>query len=415
MRRVAALLALLFLAASCSRRERANPLDGENPQTGGAPEGFNAIAGASSVSLHWAARPDLPIDGFQLLRFQPGDSLYRLLGPVLANSTSQFIDTGARSGLEYRYRLYYVINSGLGERFAEDVATPGPLHPWVVDAGGGRLIRLSPDGRDVAIQRPGFGESSGLAVTPGLGPVWVSDPISGIVNIVDPGDLLGPRLRGLGQPSTMALDPIDESAWICVSDAVQHFQATGAPGNPASLGTLLQDPEGVATSAQDGALWVVEFAGARVRRYDRGGTPLGGRPLLNPSRVAVDSTSGEGWVTSVASGYVWHLSPALVVLDSLRFQAPFGIALDWRRRTAWIVDPATGELLAINMDTRAVRFRIGGLGAPRDVAVDLASGDVWFVSAATGRAFRYSATGVGLATVGDLGEPAEIRLDPGVQ
>jgi len=415
MRLRPALLALLILAGSCSRRERANPLDGENPRTGGAPEGFNAIAGETSVSLHWNARPDLPIDGFQLLRFEPGDSLFRLLGPVLPNSTSQFVDSGARSGLEYHYRLYYVIRGALGERFAEDLAAPGPLRPWIVDAGGGRLIRLSPDGRDVALQGNGFGESSGLAVTPGLGPVWVSDPLSGIVDIVDPGDLLGPRLRGIPKPSTMALDPIDESAWICdVSGSVQHYLSSGAPASPASI-SLLDDPEGVATSPRDGALWVAEFAGARVRRFGRDGTPLGARALLNPIRVAVDSTNGDGWVTSVASGYVWLLSPALVVLDSLRFQAPFGIALDWRRRTAWIVDPDTGELLAVNMDTRTVRFRIGGLGVPRDVAVDLSRGDAWIVSAATGQAFRYSASGVLLATVGDLGAPAEVRLDPGVQ
>src|SRR5262249_55438937 len=105
------------------------------------------------------------------------------------------------------------------------------------------------------------------------------------------------------------------------------------------------------------------------------GRPLGGLPCLKPIRVAVDSASDEGWVASVASGYVWLLSPALVAIDSLRFRAPFGIALDWRRRTAWIVDPVTGELLAVNMDTRTVRFRIGRLGAPRRLALDLSSGD----------------------------------------
>src|SRR5262249_3893556 len=155
---------------------------------------------------------------------------------------------------------------------------------------------------------------------------------------------------------------------ICdLSGSVEHVQASGAPGNPAALSPQLQDPEGIATSARDGALWVAEFSGARVRRFDRVGTPLGARPLLNPSRVAVDSTTGQAWVTSAASGYVWWLPPAVVVIDSLRFQAPFGIALDWRRRTAWIVDPATGELIAVNMDSHVVRFRIGGLGAPRDV------------------------------------------------
>src|SRR5262249_9720136 len=116
----------------------------------------------------------------------------------------------------------------------------------------------------------------------------------------------------------------------------------------------------------------------------------------------------------VFSGWVWRVAPTLTVLDSLRLQGPLGLALDWRRRTAWIADPVGDELVAIDMDTRAVRFRVPELGAPRDVAVDPARGEAWVVSRPTGSVYRVSPAGDVLGVVGGLGDPAEVRLDPGV-
>ena len=134
MRAVAALLALALtlFAASCSHRERANPLDAANPATGGAPQGFNAIADVALVQLRWVPRADLAIDGFQVFRLAPGDSLYRAITGVIPRDLSQLFDTAVQTGLEYHYRIYYVIGGALGATFAEDVAMTGSVlpHRW---------------------------------------------------------------------------------------------------------------------------------------------------------------------------------------------------------------------------------------------------------------------------------------------
>jgi len=70
-------------------------------------------------------------------------------------------------------------------------------------------------------------------------------------------------------------------------------------------------------------------------------------------------------------------------------------------------------LVAVNMDTRLERFRVVGLGNPWDVTVDFASGDAWVVARGSARAFRISATGKQLTSVPGLGDPFQIRLDPG--
>ena len=419
MRAVVALLALAVVvtAASCSRRERANPLDAANPNTGGAPQGFNAVADAASVELSWVARPDLAIDGFQIFRLAPGDSLYRALTGVLPLSLSQFLDATALPGVEYHYRIHYVIGGEIAANWAEDVAMPGPLSPWVVDPDRGRLMRLSPDGRDIAVARTGYGSVSALAVTPGHGPLWVADELAGTLDVLDPSGFLGPRIRTVSHPAAIAIDPLNGNAWVTdrnsSNGAVFHFQPSGSIALPASIGSLV-DPVGIATDPNDASLWVTEFAGGRVRHYQQNGFPAGLRALLSPSRVAVDSTNHEAWVTSISSGWVWRLSPALTVLDSLRLQSPVGVALDWRRRVAWICDVDGDALVAIDMDTRAERFRIGGLGNPWDVAVELSTGEVWVVARGSARAWRLSPSGHVLAFVPGMGDPFAIRLDPGL-
>lgn len=418
MRRVAALLALALLALAgpgCSRRERANPLDAANPASGGAPEGFNAIADFQAVRLVWRARTDLPIDGFQLYRLEAGDSLFRPLDSVQPARSSSFLDIGPANGLEVRYRIAYVIDGVVSGRVAEDAAVPGPVRAYVGDAQGGRLLQLSPDGRDITAARSGLGEPFSVAATPDFGPVWVADQFSGIVTIIDPTARGDVQLPGLGAPFTIALDPFDGSAWISdLLGKVHHYQASGAPaaGNPINL---LQGPRGVATSARDGSLWVAETQGSRLRRYSRTATPLGALPLPLPSRVAVDSLTGDAWVTSFDTGKLWRVSSALVLQDSLFVTGPIGVALDWRRRTAWVAEASAGNVAAIDMDTRAVRFRLRGFAGPVDVAVDLDRGDVWIVARDAGRVYRYSASGVLLGSVGGLGEPWEVRLDRGAR
>ncbi len=410
-----AALALALLLDSCSGRERSNPLDAANPTSGGAPQGFNAIAGFVSARIVWTPRPDLAIDGFRLYRKAPFDADFVPLAGLQPPSSSTYFDGGLIDGLDYRYRLYFVTQGALSARYAEDVATPGRLRAWTADAAGGRLIQLSPDARDVISVRDGFGAVYSLAVTPDHGPLWIPDNLSGAIRIVDPVNFTAVTVNGFAQqPFTTALDPLDGSAWVCdLTGQVVHLSPSGAPAGR-SLPLLLQ-PAGIATDADSGEVWVTELAGNRVRRYLRDGTPNGARAISSPSRVATDSLTGDGWVTSFTTGRVWRIRQDLLELDSLRLQGPIGVALDWRRRTAWVADALAKELVAIDMDTRAVRFRISGFGEPRDVAVDLDRGEAWVVDRTAGTVYRVSPTGTLLGAASGLGNPHEVRLDRGYQ
>src|SRR5687767_14793734 len=137
-------LALLILAiAGCSDRERSNPFDPSNPLTRGAPADFAALAGDGRIDLRWQTVSGDGLVGYRLYRRTAAESAFTALSAVLPPHVGTYADLGLLNGLEHHYRIYYVFAEGDRDPPAEDVAAPGRVRPWVVDARQGKLLRLT--------------------------------------------------------------------------------------------------------------------------------------------------------------------------------------------------------------------------------------------------------------------------------
>ena len=416
MRRPPALLILAaaLALAGCSQRERANPFDPANPQTGGRPSGFDAVAGYAVVRLTWDPRPGVGIDGFQLSRLTQGDSLWRPLGAPLPPSSRQYVDSGLLNGRRVRYRLDYVAGGSPLGRPAEDEATPGPLRPWVADPGAGSLVRLSPDGRDVTLRESRFGSASRIAVDPADGFVWASSAADGLVWAFDPFSLQARGIPGVSTPDAMALSPFDHSVWVCDrAGGVAHFRRDGSSATPGRI-PLLDDPIAVATCAADGSLWVCERGGNRVRHFSALGVPVATAFLEAPSRVAVDSLTRDAYVTSYVGGWIWRIAENGQRIDSTSVaQGPIGIAIDRPRGRIWVADDLGARVLGLDLGTLALEVTVTNAGTPYDLAVDRATGEVWVVARSNGAVLRLAPDGARLDVRTGFSDPVEIRLDPG--
>jgi DNA-binding beta-propeller fold protein YncE len=415
MRGLLPLLTAALILAGCSTRERANPFDPGNPDTGGRPAGFVAIAGHQSVELRWRTVTGVrDLQGYRVHRRIAGQADYVVISGLLSPSTSTFFDFGLVNGVRHDYRLYFEFSDGLGPHPAEDFATPGRLRPWVVELDGAALVRLSADGRRVASRTGGFGGPSHVAVDPGNGLVWISDTFGGRVRIYDPGFLTFVDVTTVQDPLALAVNPVDHTAWICDdgADRLWHVDASGAPASPGDI-DLLDDPLGVALDPVNEHVWVCERGGNRVRRILADGTPDWALSLQAPSRVAVDSTSRHGWVTSFLQGQVIRVSNTGAAVDTLsQFDGPIGVAIDPRRDRVWVADAIGNRIIAVRRaGTEA--FRVEGLPGVRDVVVDLRTGDAWVVCTGSGEVVRIAADGTVIARVGGLVDPYGIALDPG--
>ncbi len=413
MRRRAALLALALLAAGCSERARLNPFDPANPHTGGRPAGFAAVAGNQSVRLAWDYVSSPTLVGYQVFRLAPGDTGYRALSGVMPPTQTSLGDFGLLNGADHRYRLYFVFDGGLGDLFAEDVATPGPLRAWVADYGARELVRLSADGRHVAESFAPAGGAYPVAVDvdPASGRVWAVGS-AGDVCVYEPGSgrstVIG---QALGTPACVAVVPGDSSAWIGDVDQgrLVHLYPSGAPAEPPVL-TVLGYPGSVAIDAADGSIWVVEQDSNRVRRYTADGALALVARVDMPSRVAVDPVTHEAWVTSFYAARIVRVSSAGALLDTVACGGAIGVAVDAARRRVWVADGGADRVLALATDGSVVATVTGQPGA-RELDVDPATGEVWVTLGAAGAVSRLSPTGQELARATGLASPWGIALD----
>lgn len=407
-------LAIALAPAGCSRRERLNPLDPGNPQTGGAPSGFNAVAGYASVQLRWDPHPELAIDGFRLLRRTEGAADWQLLTADLTPSNSRYLDSGLPNSVRQHYRLEYVIGGQPGPRAAEDDATPGAARPWVADPGAGAVLLISPDGRDVNVRRTGLGDIYALAVDPRDGTLWGSARYDGLVWLIDPFGVDDFAIPGVASPYALAVSPFDHSVWVTdVTGGLAHFRRDGTAATPGYLSTL-DDPIDVAVNPFDASVWVAERHGNRVRHYAANGTPLGTAFVTAPARVAVDSLTRLAWVTSLDAGRVWRIAENGAVLDSsLAANGPIGISIDRPHGRVWVADAVGARVLALDLSTLAVLSTTTNAGTPYDVAADPVTGEVWVVSRGERAVVRLAPDGSVLDRLTGLSDPVQVRLDPG--
>jgi DNA-binding beta-propeller fold protein YncE len=409
MRRALAILILAALAG-CSTRERSNPLDPHNTTTGGKPAGFVAEAQNGQIFLTWSAAISPQGLEFQLYRQVEGQPDFTPLTQILPGTTTDYLDLGLTNGVTYRYRLYFVVAREISGAPAEDAATPSPVIPWVVDIDRGSLIRLTADGRQIAVEQPGFAGPTDCKVDRSTHLVWVADPGDGRVFIYSPALASGTSVRGLGDPSFIAVDPGLGSAWISAvqNDEVIHLLNSGFFGTPPSVGPI-DAPLGLDVDPKNHEVWVCERRGNSVRHFSQSGVPVSTTFLSTPSRVAIDTTSGDAWVTSFESRQLFHLNVIGTPIDTISsFQGPVGVAVDETRGRVWVADPVAGQVIAFRRNGTE-EFRVSGLPGARELAVEDLTGEAWVVMNAT--IARVSSTGTPVLFARGLQNPVAITID----
>jgi streptogramin lyase len=411
MRRESVVLILLAaLAAGCGQRVRGNPFDPANPQTGGRPAGFEALAGDGLVNLRWSATVSSGLVGYELFREAGAETTFTQISALLPPNATSFGDFQLQNGLDHRYRLYFVFARGPGTTPAEDIATPGRLTPWVADYRAGAATLLTADGRRVRSGETALGPAD-VAADPARDALWIVDAAGGNLDIVTLSTGRRVTVSALQSPGAIALDPVDGNAWVADGGlgVVRHYLPDGSAGSPFEL-NLLANPIDVAVDRGDRSLWVCERDGDRVRHYASTGSPLGAVSIRAPSRVAVDTLTHAAWVTSFTTGKVYLVSNVPALRDSFAlFSGPIGAEVDDRRGRIWIADALGGTVVALRRNG-SEEFRVGGFAEPREIAVDRASGEAWVTLAGSGEVVRLSPAGVQLVRTGGLGTPYGISL-----
>jgi len=131
---ISVLIGLNFI--TCSMRERSNPLDPKNPDTGGKPSDIKVVSLKNDITVSWDPIQSVDVEGYNIYRRKQGESSLQKIDfiPLGINS---YKDTGFNYDQEVLYALS-IIAPGYESPLSDSVSiTPGPYEYWAADLYGG--------------------------------------------------------------------------------------------------------------------------------------------------------------------------------------------------------------------------------------------------------------------------------------
>lgn len=375
---------VIFLLAGCSDRQRVNPLDPENPETGGRPTGLSVVSILDTIAVRWDALRLRDLSGFSLYRKRANESDFSPLAD-LGPRQNQFLDTAARYGVAHSYRLTARVNGF--ESPPSDIATvtPGPTLTWVADFDDRSIVKLSHDGQHAITRTLLFLPAFRITVDAQRGAVWA---------------LLTDR------PSL-------------TSGELARFDLNGNPLGRSGDFTGIVD---FALDASDGSIWVADSLGEGLIRFDREGRQIAQRknvPKL--AALAYNKFTDELWALAAHSGQLLRIASQPVVdtlfITTQNFISGAPRAIDFNQNTgaAWI---ALGDSVICVDREGNNRFKANAsFRFASRVAVDQLTGVCWVIDESLyffrdSRVLKFGVAGEMLFEVNGFDRPQALSVNP---
>jgi DNA-binding beta-propeller fold protein YncE len=396
-RRVLLGLSVLGIAG-CATRDHDNPLDPENPDTGGAPRWLSALADEGAVDLAWSVDPFRDLDAVRLVSTTSGAVLW-----TGDSGTASFRHPGLPEDVEQGYRLDLVLNDGRILQLPEEVATPGPDVPWIVDSGSGSAKRLTPDGRGVRV-RVTAPAATGVVADPDSAIVLLIEFFEGRVRLLDREGAERWKIDTLLRPIAAARVP--GGWWIADAGlgAVMLFSEGGTFVYGDSSFTFPAD----LAPAEDGGVWVADRNGPVARVVAGGGIAVA--ETLDAPLALAPADGGGVWVADRGDGSLVRLDAA--AFEQARAEGYPGIESLTR-------DPATsGVWAADRAGHRVVLFDAsvteslshGGFSAPAALAVSPDGQELWVADPGREGVVRLERDGTVLTRTAGVTAPVSIAI-----
>ena len=415
--------ALAVVSGGCETRDRSNPLDPYNDDTGGLIPGFNALAGNRQVEIRWSRVTQDGLTGYRLLRWRPGD-LPEVVEDQIAPNLTGTVDTAVVNEESYVYQLVARFQSGDTLASPADTATPGARQIIVLGADLPGMYGLTPDGRDILYAQPARDAYEDMELDERRGILWLSLPLEGaVLRLYPSGAIAAPEIR-VAFVSDVSISDLRGYGWVAdpVTPDVRQY---GPPlGDVVGVSRFFGTARVVEAGKRIPFVWVGNEAGHVYRRTSDQIEPAGEWTVSGAVRaIAIDEGTGQAWVVARPPGEtgtddLYRIDPA----DSTVTGVPFRLAnvadveFDEARRSLWVSEegpPTLGSGRLTRLDDQGeIVATLSGI-EPFGIHLDKGTGNCWVADLRSKRVLEVAPSGALVRRTTVVETPYLVRVIPG--
>ena len=316
-RSILGILLLGLLLSGCLDRERLNPLDPHNPESGGQPTGLSLSSDKNDVFITWDNIDSESVNGYKVWRKIEGEGDFSVIA-TLSKEMDNTVDVIPSYDTAYSYKVSAVTHSWESALSDPESIIPGPFNYWIADFGWGALSRISYDGAHILRRKYHYG------------------------------------------PIALAIDKRSKSVWVADFFTYWVTKLTFDYDTLAAYDELLSPPIDLKVDERTGDVIVAAAGSSELIRLDASGRLVDVLPckltLTRNSRLALDPVGRVVWVAVRDSNTVLKIS--LTRPHSVMFYrglaAPSSIAVMRNESVTWVATDS--GIVAIDAGNNRVRF-----------------------------------------------------------
>ena len=322
----------------CSERERLNPIDPQNPETGGKPQGLRIYSEYKEAVLTWDNVKLTDFLGYRIYRKTKPDSEFKLIY-LTPKDSNQFFDKHLSYEQRYTYRISVLAND-FESTLSDTVSIiPGPTFIWLSDVYNGRLIKLSHDCAHEISSLKVEGYPWTITHQETNGNLWYSDVLLNRIY----------KFENEQQPTLFAdlseHEPIDfvideKNGRIWIADELNgNIFVFNTLGDTLKKLQEFEKPVDIDCYSTDGSCWIADAKKRCVSKISSDFSIVTEIFSMNsPAAVSINQTTGEIWVADKSKVFKFDENGNnLLTIDS-GLNYPFKVAVDFQLGCCWVLD-----------------------------------------------------------------------------
>ncbi|HEX9972331.1 MAG TPA: hypothetical protein VGD14_09695 [bacterium] len=321
----------------CTDRERLNPIDPKNQETGGRPRGLKIYSENDQAILQWSSLQLKDFLGYRIYRQTGNDPAFQIIYLIPPDS-AVFIDKRLPFGQKCQYQISVLGLDFESERSDTVSIIPGPTTIWATDVYNRRIMKISHDGAHEIFQLPVDGYPWEIVVDREKENIWYVDILLNRIYLISGDDYKIIASLPNGEPIDIALDVQNDRVWVADETQGKIFVFSRSGDQIYEIDGFLK-PSSLDCYFKDGSCWITDFKARTLTKLSKKGTMrIQIKNLIFPQAVSVNQTTGECWVADSSRVLKYDADGNLLITIETEVKAPIALAVDSVNGNCWVSD-----------------------------------------------------------------------------